>query len=141
MVRGEAYTNKVDIWGLGCILYELCTARKAFSDDWSIMNYALGSVSTPEVSSAHRSKQEPTILLNVAQYTADIWSAVRSLEDIDGSLHLEPPYHGFAEVDRIIAATLHPEYESRPAAKQIETWSSINMIIAQLEVDQACSPY
>src|ERR1700685_924605 len=28
-----AYNNKVDIWALGCILYEIATRRKAFDHD------------------------------------------------------------------------------------------------------------
>jgi len=31
LVRGEAYDNKVDIWALGCVLYELITLNPAFS--------------------------------------------------------------------------------------------------------------
>jgi serine/threonine protein kinase len=34
------YTNKVDIWSLGCILHELLTGRKAFHDDWNVREYA-----------------------------------------------------------------------------------------------------
>ena len=30
------FTNKVDIWALGCIFYELCAKRKAFSSDWEV---------------------------------------------------------------------------------------------------------
>ena len=28
IIKGENITNKVDIWSLGCILYELCTLMK-----------------------------------------------------------------------------------------------------------------
>ena len=31
--NGEKYTNKVDIWALGCIIYELCTLDYCFSDN------------------------------------------------------------------------------------------------------------
>lgn len=29
----QNYDNKVDMWGLGCIIYELCTNRKAFDSN------------------------------------------------------------------------------------------------------------
>ena len=34
-----AFTKKVDIWALGCILYELLTQQKAFADDWKVREY------------------------------------------------------------------------------------------------------
>ena len=34
-----SYTNKVDIWALDLILYELLTGKKAFETDYHIMHY------------------------------------------------------------------------------------------------------
>lgn len=36
----STFSNKVDIWGPGCILYELVAKRKAFADDWAVQEYA-----------------------------------------------------------------------------------------------------
>ena len=36
----STFSRKVDIWGLGCILYELAVKRKAFTDDWAVRQYA-----------------------------------------------------------------------------------------------------
>jgi NIMA (never in mitosis gene a)-related kinase 8 len=33
------YTNKVDIWAIGCILYELIFMKKAFSGDAAVLRY------------------------------------------------------------------------------------------------------
>ena len=30
MIAGEKYNNKIDIWALGCIIYELCTLKCCF---------------------------------------------------------------------------------------------------------------
>lgn len=38
------YTNKVDIWALGCIFYELLFGRKAFAGDFAVREYS----SSPE---------------------------------------------------------------------------------------------
>ena len=32
IIKGEKYNNKVDIWALGCIIYELCTLNYCFND-------------------------------------------------------------------------------------------------------------
>src|SRR5947207_315012 len=32
------YTNKVDIWALGCILYELVCGKRAFAGDWAVFS-------------------------------------------------------------------------------------------------------
>lgn len=34
------YTNKVDVWAVGCILYELVLCRRAFADDWEVLEHA-----------------------------------------------------------------------------------------------------
>src|SRR6202035_5947774 len=34
------YTNKVDIWGLGCILYEMVWHVKAFDTDFAVHLYS-----------------------------------------------------------------------------------------------------
>ena len=33
IIKGEKYNNKVDIWALGCIIYELCTLNYCFDSD------------------------------------------------------------------------------------------------------------
>jgi serine/threonine protein kinase len=40
-----SYTNKVDIWAVGCILFEFVTLQKAFLDSsgWDVRNYKTGS--------------------------------------------------------------------------------------------------
>lgn len=39
-ITPKAYTNKVDIWGLGCIIYELATGIQAFPTTEDIRKYA-----------------------------------------------------------------------------------------------------
>lgn len=37
------YTNKVDIFALGCILFELATKTQAFTGDWAVRDYAIST--------------------------------------------------------------------------------------------------
>ena len=41
LVKDFHYTNKVDIWALGCILYELVFRKKTFDNDMAVLSYAL----------------------------------------------------------------------------------------------------
>jgi serine/threonine protein kinase len=40
-VENRTYTNKVDIWAMGCILYELVFHKKAFPNDHAVYLYSL----------------------------------------------------------------------------------------------------
>jgi len=39
LLLDERYTNKIDIWAIGCILYELVFKGKAFATDISVVQY------------------------------------------------------------------------------------------------------
>jgi Protein kinase domain len=39
--ENPGFNKKVDIWSLGCIVYELCFERKAFKDDFETYQFAL----------------------------------------------------------------------------------------------------
>ena len=44
IIRGVKYTNKIDIWSIGCILYELCSLKRCF-DANNFLNLAKKIVS------------------------------------------------------------------------------------------------
>src|SRR5271170_657642 len=44
------FTNKVDIWSVGCIFYELLTGNVAFYDDWAVERYDNAADSVLDVS-------------------------------------------------------------------------------------------
>lgn len=41
--NGPGYTNKVDIWGVGCILYELAMGKMAFPSDLAVFYFQFGT--------------------------------------------------------------------------------------------------
>jgi len=49
LVRSGTYNNKVDIWAVGCILYEVVTLQKAFSTDNAVYEYAVQQASNGEM--------------------------------------------------------------------------------------------
>jgi serine/threonine protein kinase len=48
LVKTSKFTNKVDIWALGCILYEVLTLQKAFPSDNEVYDCFLKYSSTGE---------------------------------------------------------------------------------------------
>lgn len=40
ITESPTFSDRVDIWALGCILYELSVKRKAFKGDWAVREYA-----------------------------------------------------------------------------------------------------
>jgi serine/threonine protein kinase len=54
LVRGikKVFTNKVDIWAIGCIFYEMVFRRKAFYEDYATLNYSFdGTLYIPPMNS------------------------------------------------------------------------------------------
>jgi serine/threonine protein kinase len=41
LTEHPVYTNKVDIWAVGCILYELVTGKVAFTGDWEVHEFSV----------------------------------------------------------------------------------------------------
>ena len=44
----STYTNAVDMWSLGCIVFELLTQKRPFPNAWALGAYCQGSVRFPE---------------------------------------------------------------------------------------------
>jgi len=78
------YTNKVDIWALGCIFYEIIFQKRAFSGDIEIHQYALtyntSSVDSkipPDVAEILPRKDVRTFVLAIIRDTLDADSTKR----------------------------------------------------------------
>ena len=49
--EGIEFNNKIDMWSLGCIIYELLTQRRAFLNDIAVMEYKSAKDMTIDISS------------------------------------------------------------------------------------------
>jgi len=66
------YNNKVDLWSLGCIMYEMISGQKPFSGDLAVYQYATSSADT-------RSRSFP-ILGETASYMLRVFHSEELLE-------------------------------------------------------------
>ena len=63
LVSGDhVYNNKVDIWALGCILYELVTGKRLFRNDYAIEKYR--DSNSPDIPHDSTMSNDPRTAIN-----------------------------------------------------------------------------
>ncbi len=86
----SVFNSKVDIWALGCILYELVFCKKAFSDDYEVTRLALfqKEILIPEVPSDELSPALVSIIYECLKLdclrrpsTRELWRRFRGETD------------------------------------------------------------
>jgi serine/threonine protein kinase len=105
--HNPGFNNKVDIWSMGCILYELAVGRRAFENDYSILEYRL-SRNPPIVSldDNFSNDEKDTIKKNITvMLQLDPSLRPSALQQSDfSSYHY---YHTGSETDKINDDNIH----------------------------------
>ena len=104
----RVFNNKADIWALGCIIYELFSASKAFASDWHVTEYSKSRNLDLPI-------PWPAQLINHTHSVRD--EAFKELQRLDALL---------SEVRAKIMLTLCVDPVYRPSAKEfLEAWSRL----------------
>ena len=98
------YNNKADIWGLGCIVFELFTGARMFVNDFAIFQYiSTNRLDLPQLPHRNRAGllhdlytqvwQELNVMLSIvpqaaALYLLSIWSEIIGTESMLRSGHM-----------------------------------------------------
>lgn len=127
-------TNKADIWALGCVLYELATGRKAFSEQ-TLFAYSFGLAPRPRVST--------TFANSAPTYTAIVelrkmWTAAQSLPDLQESVLYDPApldasHDEVVYINNALKAMLNKgDAKKRPTANSVILYCAINILRSTL---------
>lgn len=137
--------EKIDSWSLGCILYELNTGTRAFSDLLSVMKVYFGQEPIPQVKPSSNPKNGPKAKeLEVGNQKPAMlmWSSLPSFPDIYPSLIGEGPYKTvdsdirINQVNRVLLASFDTNLATRPTVRQIGIQASANLVRSKLEEDK-----
>ena len=137
-------TNKIDVWALGCILYELCTGRKAFPLDSPFLFYIHHRTQVPQVMDLSRRNGQSTVRASAVahdgermKHITELWNAMESLLEGEDSLYERNslPALNIEAINKAIKIMLNTEAAQRPSANQIELYATVNMVISRLQED------
>lgn len=138
-----SYTNKVDIWALGCILFELTTGERAFQTGYHAMQYSVNQRRGPCVQAVHNTNlSTPMRPMTEAEYTHinQLWHVATLLDPQLGTLVRELPLRDTTnirvlELNRHLTSLLHPNRENRPAIDYASLSISASRIRCKMESD------
>jgi len=138
-----SYNNKVDIWGIGVILYELCSGQKAFNTGYKVMQYMQNEVSCPQVSIANYPQASiPEIRFEATELQAlgAMWqgallggAAFPSLVP-DQIYFTDSVQHRLEDMNQHIGWLLAKEPTKRPSIKDVCLHMAANAIRKSLEL-------
>ena len=139
-----SYTNKVDIWGLGVILYELCTNQRAFETGYHIMRYYWNEKRCPEVSSDCQTLSSYLLPKKLSSKTVkdlnDMWEVASTMgaifpDFIPSSIYFtETPNLRLQDINMHIAWLLQIDHIKRPPIEQVCLHMGANLHRKQIEL-------
>jgi serine/threonine protein kinase len=143
-----SYTNKVDIWGLGMILYELWTGKRPFQTSYHVMQYFWHQLDSPKVLWP---RPMPSAIgwlgdsETVPHQCSTLWATMKTLFPSSPEIIPSPPYPGTTTenieiaLKGLIALLLHRDSTKRPSIRQVGQLIAANRLatVMLFPVDEA----
>lgn len=124
-----AYSNRLDVWSLGCILYELCTGVAAFQYESTFLLYIKVRDSPPQVTPLSPNESDDRLL-------RFLWETLKSKPEIE----LFKQFDRQPDVNEAIASMLALEPGLRPSAKELQLHSAGLLLQSMWLEHQPVSP-
>lgn len=143
--EASSYTNSVDIFALGCILYELWMGERAFPRQNSLLSYASDYCPMPQVpSDSSASPYSKSSRKLEDKNISTMWRAAQLLGSTDSSVNglwvnSADRYVAQYQINRMISLALSKNSKERPSATQLEIFCAANVIRTKLEDDEVVS--
>jgi len=116
------FNNKVDIWSIGCIVYELAARQKAFADDISVFRYSLGGFTLSPILNDTFDNVTVAAINTIIQRTLQIDQSLRPsaatlLMDVGEFLrNIEEPTQRNVQIDQEFGQNILPgSFPGQPA--------------------------
>jgi serine/threonine protein kinase len=123
-----SFSNSVDVWGLGCILYELSVGKKAFPGPNSVLSYCSDFLGLPQV-------PVPPIemLSGSCEIPTAIWNSIRSFPGLKTDLLRDS---WVSQINAMLSEMLSKDPLKRPLTEEVECFCSANIIRSKLQADE-----
>ena len=127
-------------WSVGCILYELCSGKRAFPDLYSLWSYWQGDCVLPSLTVDSNPQLFAGHCPAPGEESIDINQMHFALDDLAGSPILSVEFSSnetaLDRINNLLCLSLSRSVEDRPSLNQINQYSSANVIRTKVETVQ-----
>jgi serine/threonine protein kinase len=121
-----SYSNKVDIWGFGTILYELWMGKRPFQTSYHVLQYFWNQLECPKLdpSSPHITLDPENTAENVIHLSLNLWTTMKIRFQSNPELIPSLPYPGTKTsveiaLNSLISLLLHRDGTKRPSIREV----------------------
>lgn len=111
LVEAAAFTNKVDIWALGCVLYELVIGKVAFHEDWAVRQYSFTTADLPIVIPAFPQFLQHHVSRSILHLLSRKWDNRPNISKVCQMFRCYCKFLNISILQKLIDVQSYPSYE------------------------------
>lgn len=134
-----SYSNKVDIWGFGTILYELWMGKRPFQTSYHVMQYFWSQLECPKLE--FRSLPIPSNPAFVLRLSSNLWTTMKILFPSNPEVIPSPSYPTNTNIEIalncLISLLLHRDGAKRPSIREVGHLVAANHLASSIHEEKA----